>query len=256
MNNPFKDVEINFLEIRRKYRTKGLSRGEFIDQLKKLRIRDSQGRFWMIGAQSGKWYYFDGRVWVQADPPSPEAKRVKCFSCGQENEAGAEFCQHCGSSFEAKDAVCPSCGAKIESPFEKCPSCSRVPGTTDYAEEPLLQTKDSDNFVFRRLSPVSLFFLSGSLGLILGVIMGILAGASGFFAGLGKGLPEVLGTLQGTLMGGIVYALLGGVLGFVMFGTIGYLEAHVFNGICSAIGGIRIKLDKAKGEESEGQRTS
>src|SRR4030065_1317864 len=91
MSGTFKDTERRFRSLRRQFGGKEISRREFIDRLKKLRLRDSQGRFWMIGAQSGKWYFFDGSDWVLSDPPPEDSGRMKCLSCGLENEGGADI---------------------------------------------------------------------------------------------------------------------------------------------------------------------
>ena len=40
----------------------------FQSEVDGLRIQDEQGRYWMIGAESGAWYYYDGATWIQADP--------------------------------------------------------------------------------------------------------------------------------------------------------------------------------------------
>ncbi len=258
MNNPFRDVEISFQALRRQFRSKEISRREFIDRLKKLRLCDDQGRFWMIGAQTGKWYYFDGSAWVQADPPVPELTKVKCYTCGLENDAGAEFCERCGENLGEKEASCPRCGTKLENAFQRCPVCSQEAETppVPFAEQALFKKKEGENAVLRRLNPSSCLFVSGGTGLLLGVIIGAFLGASEFFSGLGRRLPDFFGTLQGTLMGGIVFAVLGGLAGFALFGLLGFLEAHVFNAVSSISGGIKITLEKkadADGEEEAGE---
>lgn len=249
MTDQFKEVEDAFQRIRRQFRNKEISRREFIDQLKKLRIRDKEGRFWMIGAQTGKWYYYDGRQWVQAELPSPPRKKVKCYTCGLENDPDARTCERCGESLEEKEPVCPRCGRKLETAFQKCPTCSVEELTLDYSEEDILRIKETENFVFRRVNPLSLFFLVGGLGVVLGLIFGAFVGASDFFSALARPMPEFIETLQGTLMGGIFYAVLGGIFGFFFLGLLGYLAAHLTNGILSIIGGLRVSLDKAKTEE-------
>ncbi|MBM3285062.1 MAG: hypothetical protein FJY81_04255 [Candidatus Aminicenantes bacterium] len=117
MKNSFHGVEAAFQTLRRQYRHKEISRREFIDRLKRLRLRDDQGRFWMIGAQTGRWYYFDGRDWVREDPPAAEIKKVKCYACGLDNSSGTEFCERCGESLKEKEPACPRCGVRLESPF-------------------------------------------------------------------------------------------------------------------------------------------
>jgi hypothetical protein len=256
MNSQFHDIESAFQVLRRQFRGKEISRREFIDQLKKLRIRDNQGRFWMIGAQTGKWYYFDGKEWIQSQPPVKEAKKVKCYSCGLDNEAGVEYCQRCGESLEMKESVCAQCGTKLDSPFQKCPVCSQESAAVSLAEEPLFRVKAQapENFVLRHLNPVSLFFFSGGTGLILGVFIGAFAGASGYFSGLANSLPEFLATLHGTLMGGIIFAGLGGILGFALIGGLGYLEGLLINAISSIVGGFRVSLEKTTGEDGQEKR--
>jgi hypothetical protein len=250
MSKSFGEVETSFLALRRKFRSNEISRREFIDQLKKLRLRDSQGRFWMIGAQSGKWYFFDGREWVQSAPPEEEAPKVKCLSCGLENAAGAEICERCGESLKAKETVCPRCGTPLDSPFQKCPACSRGAEASPAAEEVLFKTA-ADNSVIRRLNAASLFIFSGGTGLVLGIILGAVMGASGFLPEMAKSLPDFLSTLHGTLMGGIIYAVMGGLLGFALLGVVGYLEAQLFNAISSILGGFRFTLEQTKENEEE-----
>ena len=96
-----------------------------------------------------------------------------------------------------------------------------------------------------------MFVFSGGTGLILGIVIGAVFGASGFIPQLAEPLPDLLSTLHGTLMGGIVYAIVGGFLGFAVFGVIGFLEAHLFNGISSVFGGFRLTLRRSQksGEE-------
>jgi hypothetical protein len=62
------------------YRLKGLmelgriNREQFDAELKKLMVQDAQGRYWVLGADSGKWYVHDGQSWVESNPPeSPVA---------------------------------------------------------------------------------------------------------------------------------------------------------------------------------------
>ncbi len=253
MSSQFKEVETAFQTLRRQFRDKEISRREFIDRLKKLRLRDSQGRFWMIGAQSGKWYYFDGRDWVPSDPPAEFSEKVKCFSCGMDNDADAEDCARCGEPLKEKPSVCPRCGAHLQSPYQKCPSCSPELRASSFEEESISGTAKED-FVLRRLNPSSLFFFSGGTGLILGILIGAFAGASDFLSGIAKGLPDSLALLQGTLMGGIVFAALGGVLGFIVLGGIGALQAFFFNSISGVLGGFRLTFDHpVKGKKEGGE---
>ena len=250
MSSQFRDVETAFQTLRRQFRDKEISRREFIDRLKKLRLRDSQGRFWMIGAQSGKWYFFDGRDWVPSDPPAEFSEKVKCFSCGLENDADALACARCGGSLKEKETACPRCGTPLQSSYQKCPSCSPEAKASLIEEDGSSGTTRED-FLLRRLSPSSLFYFSGGTGLVLGILAGAFAGASDFLSGIAKALPDSLAMLQGTLMGGIVFAAFGGFLGFIVLGSLGALQAYLFNGISGIMGGFRVTLDRAGVEDKE-----
>jgi len=255
MNIQFREVENSFQVLRRQFREREISRREFIDQLKKLRIRDSGGHFWMIGAQTGKWYFFDGKEWIPAEPPAAEKEiqKVRCLACGLENRAGEDRCERCGESLKEIETVCQRCGAKLDSVFQKCPACSSLTEAPALDETELFKNRERENFIFRRLSPISLSIFIGGTGLILGIVGGAFAGASGYFSGLADRLPEFLATLHGTLMGGIIFAALGGLLGFVLLAGIGYLEGLLFNGLASIVGGFKVTVEKKEEEQVEGE---
>jgi hypothetical protein len=247
MSRPFKEVENAFRVLRSRFRENAISRREYIDQLKKLRLRDDQGKFWMIGAQTGRWYYFDGRDWVLADPPTEQTKHLRCPACGLDNAEGAAACEHCGQSLGRGEAACPTCGAKLESPFQKCPACSQDLPVSPYAEEAMFKGKESGvgtTLIVKRLTPLSTLTLGGGTGLVLGIFAGAFVGVSSRFAGLAAGLPDLLSTLHGTLMGGIMFGVLGGVLGFLAAGVLGWLVALLFNLIASVTGGIRLTAER------------
>ena len=78
MDNRFKAIGEAFEALKVKFQSGTISRQQFIDEMKKLRVKDEEGRYWMIGAQTGKWYFFDGRDWVQTDPPSQREMKSIC----------------------------------------------------------------------------------------------------------------------------------------------------------------------------------
>ena len=47
--------------------------------------------------------------------------KVKCNSCGTENESGSKFCSDCGNSISV--SVCSNCGTEIEPNAKFCPNC-------------------------------------------------------------------------------------------------------------------------------------
>ncbi|MBN1218008.1 MAG: PD40 domain-containing protein [Anaerolineae bacterium] len=40
----------------------------FVSRVDSLQFQDEWGRYWMMGAQTGAWHYYDGQTWHQADP--------------------------------------------------------------------------------------------------------------------------------------------------------------------------------------------
>ncbi|MGB8648850.1 MAG: tetratricopeptide repeat protein, partial [Anaerolineae bacterium] len=65
-------MESRFFELKGKLAVGQLAEDEFKREMEKLRFQDQQGRWWMIGAQSGRWYYYDGARWLLGQPPAEE----------------------------------------------------------------------------------------------------------------------------------------------------------------------------------------
>ena len=68
-------MEGNVAELERRYQTllKDYQSGRvdettFISEVDKLQFKDDWGRYWMLGAQTGEWHYYDGQAWHRADP--------------------------------------------------------------------------------------------------------------------------------------------------------------------------------------------
>ena len=73
MANTVEEIERRLYLLREKYNAGAISAEQFETEVEKLHFRDQRGVSWMIGAQSGQWYYHDGKQWVQAEPPRPQA---------------------------------------------------------------------------------------------------------------------------------------------------------------------------------------
>jgi hypothetical protein len=71
----FARVEAEYERLKAQFETGGLTEDEFKAQLQELMIEDEQGRWWILGYETGQWYVHDGEQWVQQDPPSPEDLR-------------------------------------------------------------------------------------------------------------------------------------------------------------------------------------
>ncbi len=75
-------MESRFFELKGRLSLGLMTEDEFKREMEKLRFQDQQGRWWMMGAQSGKWYYYEGSRWLIGQPPeipaadlAPEAPR-------------------------------------------------------------------------------------------------------------------------------------------------------------------------------------
>ncbi len=68
----FQKAEDEFFLLRGKLQARRITREQFDLAVKGLTIQDDQERYWTIGGNTGKWYVHDGRVWVEATPPSAQ----------------------------------------------------------------------------------------------------------------------------------------------------------------------------------------
>ena len=225
MVDQFRETEDAFALLREKFNNRRISQREFVDSLKQLRIKDAEGRFWVIGAQSGKWYAFEGGEWVEAKPPSQIERKAICIACGFENDLVADFCARCGSRGE-------------DDPPEK-PAASGTAGPA--APEEAARTPAGGEVIIRSFHPVSFFWFFAVLGMFAGILLGLLAGVTNLFTGFVAGLPGFFVDHQGDLLGGLVFSILGGIAGFGIGGAAGAAAAVVSNGILSLVGGVRIR---------------
>src|SRR5512136_2007118 len=173
MADQFREAEATFSLLREKFQEKKISPQEFADSLKQLRIKDEEGRFWVIGAQSGKWYAFDNGEWVEAKPPSQMEKKAICIACGFENDIEAEFCARCGS--RGDDSV----------PEALTGTNGTGPGTA--AESAV--SKPGSEIAVRSVDMISfLWFFGDHQGDLLGGLgFSIVGGILGFGIGAGPG---------------------------------------------------------------------
>jgi hypothetical protein len=70
----FHEVEKRFQELKNRLEAGPIDEEEFEAELRKLYVVDADGRYWMIGAQTGQWYHYDGTQWVQAAHPEEEMR--------------------------------------------------------------------------------------------------------------------------------------------------------------------------------------
>jgi predicted RNA-binding Zn-ribbon protein involved in translation (DUF1610 family) len=263
MNDQFKNVEKEFQQLRDEFNRKRLSEPDFKKKLKELRLQDQDGRFWTIGAQTGKWYCFDGNDWIEAKPPSLQDKRAICVHCGFENDLENEACAYCGETLKVRaeegeedkdEFACPNCGRSLDKYSFFCPDCDEKeeeeesektwePVEEFDIEPPSKEEPERDELALRSIHPYSLALFFGSLGLLIGIVMGAFTGSAEFLSGVVDVLPSFMRELHGSLIGGIFYGLFGGIFGFLLVGFSGFLIAILFNVILSFIGGIKLHME-------------
>ncbi|MGQ9849134.1 MAG: transglycosylase domain-containing protein [Aggregatilineaceae bacterium] len=70
----FEQVEQQVKALRERYQAGEISREQLQNELRSLMILDDQGRWWMLGLESNRWYYYNGQSWVAATPPGYEQR--------------------------------------------------------------------------------------------------------------------------------------------------------------------------------------
>ncbi|MCC6827571.1 MAG: transglycosylase domain-containing protein, partial [Novosphingobium sp.] len=70
--SPFEQAERKIAVLRQRYQAGQLTREELQKELRNLMILDDEGHWWMLGLESNRWYYYDGRDWVPGTPPGHE----------------------------------------------------------------------------------------------------------------------------------------------------------------------------------------
>ncbi len=250
MRDQFKSAAETFDELKKRFQAGDLSRQQFIDEMKKLRLKDAQGRYWMIGAQTGKWYYFDGRDWVISEPPLSKDKGPVCLFCGHENKDGDKICGRCGGNLEGRPdpAIdrCLECGGPLDKPLMTCPHCE--PHGSEVKTVDIVRLNESQPvrdgiYVVRSVTPASLFRFLGVFGGLAGAAYGVFAGATGSLPVLAASrLPEAIAGQQGKLMGAVIDGLAGAAIGFLALGLAGIVMACLANLLLAASGGVNLKL--------------
>lgn len=247
MDNQFTQFQEEFKNLKKLYKRKKITESEFKTRLKRLQFKDLKGRTWTIGAQTGNWYYYDGKTWVQGRPPSLEDKKAICIYCGAENDLENDVCIRCGGNLASGVPRCPKCGARLEIPGQPCPVCDGIQEEKlGKSREEAVDSADKPGKyqMIRSIDPSSLLLFLGGMGFFVGLILGAFAGATGYLPGVQSLIPVFLRDLQGGLAGGVVYSLYGGVAGFSSLGLAGLLTGFLSNLVISFFGGIKIDLSR------------
>jgi hypothetical protein len=74
IEDPFTGAERQFSQVNNDFRAGRITPAQYEAAVQALRVQDTHGRHWQIGTDNGKWHVYDGRSWVQAQPPRPPAR--------------------------------------------------------------------------------------------------------------------------------------------------------------------------------------
>jgi uncharacterized protein YraI len=72
----FAEAQRRYWELKERYEAGFLKPAQFQAQVEELTVQDDQGRWWMIGVESGKWYVSLAGQWVEAQPPITPAEET------------------------------------------------------------------------------------------------------------------------------------------------------------------------------------
>ncbi len=233
MKEKFESFQKEFKSLKKQFKQNKITEPEFKTRLKRLQLKDNDGRYWTIGAQTGQWYHFDGKQWVQDQPPSLQDRKAICIYCGAENDLETEVCVKCKGNILSE---------KAKSPIQISPDYS---GNTDDWEidtDEIPEEEQVEYCEIRSIGAFSLLRYLGGVGLFIGMVLGVFAGATDYLPGLQLLTPVFIRDLHGSLAGGVIYSLYGGISGFALLGITGFLFGLLSNFIFSLFGGIKIKL--------------
>ena len=65
----FAAAQQTYLELKERYERGDLSKSEFETAMQESMVQDANGAYWLLGAESGRWYRYHDQQWVQANPP-------------------------------------------------------------------------------------------------------------------------------------------------------------------------------------------
>lgn len=111
----FDEAERRFYELKGRLDTGRITPQDYQAALRELKVVTPEGRTWMIGGQTGRWYHFVGGSWVQGEPrrpaPPPQGADISrpnhCARCGQPVAAGQTLCDRCDKSLGAPTVAPP-----------------------------------------------------------------------------------------------------------------------------------------------------
>lgn len=84
-NLPFElgELEERLASLQALHKQGKLSSERLQAEIQRLTAKDASGRTWWLGGESGAWHWWDGRAWVQGQPPSTPAPTEKPAKAGK-----------------------------------------------------------------------------------------------------------------------------------------------------------------------------
>ena len=67
-SSPFRQAEERYFSLRGQLDTGRITRAQFDEAMAQLMLHDPQGRYWALGADTGRWNVFQSGAWVEAAP--------------------------------------------------------------------------------------------------------------------------------------------------------------------------------------------
>ena len=67
-NDTFKNAEAEYVRLKGLLSTRRITQEQFHAALEKMMIQDTQGRYWMLRADTGTWLVHNGQAWIDGRP--------------------------------------------------------------------------------------------------------------------------------------------------------------------------------------------
>ncbi len=101
--NEFLNIESKYKDLKSQLESGAIDKEVLKSELKKLMVRDEQGNYWMIGSNTGKWYFYDGKEWKEKNPYAQENNDFSRTQQFSHEESKAVFTELKKDSAESGD---------------------------------------------------------------------------------------------------------------------------------------------------------
>jgi len=101
----FTEVEREVAKLRQDLTAGRLTEDECKARMRELMVEDTEGNWWMVGYETGQWYYHDGQKWLQSEPPPVVERRREQVEALSQEGATALAAGDWGAAIERYEAV-------------------------------------------------------------------------------------------------------------------------------------------------------